>query len=454
MNAHNWTPEIARHLASLACMVILSLALNGAAAAQTVIVSQSLDPTEGGNDSVFPTPALSADGRTVAFTSRAYNLTDPIPNVNDDNLDIYVRDLLLGTTLRASDPADGGDFANGNSTAPSISANGRIVAFASSASDLIPDDPIGPSTNVYLRDLDSGEIERISLAVDGVSAPNGRSASPHLSADGRMVAFTSYASDLVAGDMDDNNRRHIFVRDRQTSDTVKITQGANQSSQSPRLSADGRNVLFLSTASNLVPDDGNGYFEDVFVHDLDTGITQLVSVTDDELSADWYTQFATFSGNGRYVAFVSSASNLFEGDSNERSDLFVRDLQAGTTTLVVRGHDGSLANDHMYNPCISDDGSVIAFHSDATNLVPDDANGDIRDVFVHERSTGRLYLANRALDGGSGNATAENCGISGDGRYVAYESVSTNLVEFDPNGAINDIFRSDAGDRIFAHGFE
>jgi Tol biopolymer transport system component len=418
-----------------------------------VLVSLPLEAGEGGNDHVLPTPSLSADGRYVAFTSYASNITDPEPNPNDGEPDVYVRDLLLGVTVRASDPADGGDYANARSTSPSISANGRIVAFASHASDLIPGDPPGFSTDIYVRDLDSGTIERISLALDGISAPDGTSAGPDLSADGRMVAFHSRASDLAAGDVQDNHD-DVFVRDRASGITTKLTPLADELSFSAAISADGRHVAFESRATNLVEGDDNSR-DDVFVRDLAASVTRLVSVAADGGGADADSDSAAISATGRHVAFTSSAGNLVDGDVNGFVDVFVRDLEAGTTVMVSRGHDGSPADEHSYNPCISDDGSVVAFHSDASNLVADDANGAGRDVFVHDLASGDTRLVHRALDGGSGNGIAENCGLSADGRHVAFESTSANLVASDPNAAVNDIFRTETGsDRIFDDGFE
>lgn len=455
MKARLRMPAAAARGMSLAAAVATCGACPPAGAA-TVLVSLPLEAGGGGNDHVLPTPSVSADGRYVAFTSYASNLTDPMPNPNDDEPDVFVRDLLLGTTVRVSDPADGGDYANARSTSPSISANGRIVAFASHASDLIEGDPPGFSTDIYVRDLDAGTIERVSLALDGTSAPNGESHGPDLSADGRMVAFHSRASDLAAGDVQDN-QDDVFVHDRQTGVTLKLTPDADSFSNSAAISADGRHVAFKSRATNLVPGDGNER-DDVFVHDLDSGVTSLASVAFDGGGGDSYSENPALSADGQRVAFTSPATNLVEdGDGNDFADVFVRDRDTGTTVLVSRGWDGSPADEHSYDACLSDDGTVVAFHSDASNLVEDDPNGHGRDVFVHDLGTGRTRLASRTLDGGGGggDGTSENCGLSGDGRHVAFESNVANLVASDPNGTTNDIFRADAGgDGIFDDGFE
>lgn len=443
------TPSLRRAVVALAITACLSCTL---ASADTVLVSLPLEPGEGGNGDALPTPSLSQDGRWIAFTSWASNLTDSTPNPNDDEPDVFVRDLLLGSTVRASEPVDGSDFGNASSTSPSLSADGRMLAFASQADNLVPGDFSDGRSDVYVRDLDAGVTTRISLAWDG-SVPDRESGSPSLSADGLHVAFTSRAGNLVQGDIQDFHD-DIYVHNLASGITSKITPGASDRSQSPAISGDGRMIAFKSRANNLVPGDGNQN-DDVFVHDRQTGTTQVASISLEGVTANNASSSPAISADGRFVAFTSFASNLVEDDSNAFDDVFVRDLVAGTTRLISRGHDGSPADQHSYNPCISADGSVIAFHSDAGNLVADDINGDGRDVFVHDSATGTTRLAHRATDGGNGNGITENCGLSDDGSYVAYESTSTNLVDSDPNGALNDIFRSDTGnDWIFGDGFD
>ncbi len=231
---------------------------------------------------------------------------------------------------------------------------------------------------------------------------------------------------------------------------------ADSFSNSAEISADGRHVVFKSRATNLVPGDANGR-DDVFIRDLDSGTTRMVSVAFGAQSGgNRESRSPDVSADGRYVVFESSASNLIAGgDTNGFADIYLRDLATGTTTRISQGHDGSWADNHSYSPCISDDGSLIAFHSEASNLVLDDANGVVRDVFVHDRLSGTTRLVHRAFDGGLPSGYAENCGMSGDGRFVAYESISSNLVASDPNGAINDIFRTwIGGDRLFDDGFD
>jgi Tol biopolymer transport system component len=209
---------------------------------------------------------------------------------------------------------------------------------------------------------------------------------PSISADGRYVAFESYATNLV--DDDTNGTSDIFVHDRQTGDTERVSvrsngDEANEQSYAASISADGRYVAFFSEATDLVDDDNNGT-PDVFVHDRQTGDTERVSVLSNGDEADGFSFNPSISADGRYVAFPSYATNLVDDDTNGDWDVFVHDRQTGTTERVSVHSNGDEANEHSYVASISADGRYVAFESDATNLVDDDGNG-LQDVFVHDR---------------------------------------------------------------------
>ena len=272
---------------------------------------------------------------------------------------------------------------------------------------------------------------------------------PDISGDGRYVVFQSEASNLVPGDT--NDRSDVFVHDRQTGVTERVSvdssgnQG-NDTSYFGNLSGDGRYVVFLSHASNLVPGDTNG-FQDVFVHDRQTGVTELVSVDSsgnqgNQESGGYYdAATATISLDGRYVAFESSASNLVAGDTNFVEDVFVHDRQTGVTQRVSVSSSGTQGNLRSIIPDISVDGRYVAFASDASNLVSIDLNGTM-DVFVYDRLTGAMDRASISSFGGEGNSASNLGFVSGDGRFVAFESTATNLVAGDING-FGDVFVRD-----------
>jgi Tol biopolymer transport system component len=283
----------------------------------------------------------------------------------------------------------------------------------------------------------------VSVAPDGAEA-NDDSFEPAISADGTHVAFYSFASNLVLDDT--NGMSDIFVHDGYTGVATRVSLAsdgseANGSSYRPVISAEGEIVAFASRADNLVTDDGNG-LDDVFVHDCGSGVTTRVSVASDGTEASGSSRDPSISCDGLSVAFSSQAENLVAGDTNEMSDVFVRDLTGtGTTTRVSVAWDGSQANAVSGTPVISCDGNYIAFSSGADNLVPNDTNG-VSDVFVHDRASGSTYRVSLAPDGNEANGNSYSSAISGNGRYVAFQSYADNLVAGDTNGR-PDIFVHD-----------
>jgi hypothetical protein len=274
-----------------------------------------------------------------------------------------------------------------------------------------------------------GDTARVSVDSSGAQA-NGGSQWPDISSDGRFIAFGSAASNLVSGDT--NAVDDIFVRDRQTGQTARVSlvsggAEANGGSIKPAISSDGRYVVFYSEASNLVSGDTNN-LGDAFVHDRQTGLTTRVSVDSSgvEANAEAAEDSLDISGDGRYVSFSSEASNLVPGDTNGVSDVFVHDRQTGQTARVSVGPGGAQANGGSGGPAISSDGRFVAFSSNATNLVGDDTNGK-RDVFVYDRQTGATTRVSVNSSGQQADGGGRNPDLSGDGRYVVFISNSNNL---------------------------
>ncbi len=392
-------------------------------------------------------PAISEDGRYVAFVSWASNL------VSDDTNgmgDVFVVDRDTGGIERVSVSSagqEGNDSSGGSegSPFPAISADGRYVAFESCASNLVPGDANGCS-DVFVYDRQTSSIERVSVASGGGDA-NADSYGPSISADGWYVAFDSDASNLVPGDT--NGYPDVFVRDRQTGITERVSLASggaqgNWDSMRASISGDGRYVAFESWASNLVPGDANDR-TDVFVYDRQTSSIERVSVASDGTEANGFSWEPSVSADGRYVAFESYASNLVTGDTNGSCDVFVHDRQSGSTERVSVASGGGDANADSYGPSISADGWYVAFDSDASNLVPGDTNG-YPDVFVRDRQTGITERVSLASGGAQGNWDSMRASISGDGRYVAFESLASNLVSDDANG-VDDVFVGDLGGR-------
>jgi Tol biopolymer transport system component len=386
-------------------------------------------------------PSISADGRYVAFESVSTNL---VAGDTNGHRDVFLHDRHSGTTERVS-VSSGGVQGNADSYSPSISADGRFVAFYSYSTNLVADDTNG-FEDVFVRDRLNGTTELVSVSSGG-ELGNNESYRPSISANGRFVAFTSDATNLVAGDT--NGEGDIFVRDRQSGTTERVSVSsdgteANSYSDLPAISADGRYVAFYDFASNLVPGDMNGQ-PDIFVRDRQSQTTERVSVSSSGVEGNSYSFSPSISADGRYVAFNSDATNLVPGDTNGFWDVFVHDRQTGTTERVSVSSSGTQGDSLTFWPSISADGRFVAFASGATNLVPGDTNGD-EDVFVHDRQTGtteRVSISNTGAQG-NGNTSEHGNLISADGRCVAFTSESSNLVMDDTNNW-EDVFVRDRG---------
>jgi Tol biopolymer transport system component len=338
----------------------------------------SVSSSEAQADNWSDYPSISSNGPFVAFDSRASNLVE---NDTNNTRDAFVRDLRTGTTQRVS-VSSSGEQGNNHSGYPAISSNGRMVAFLSLASNLVADDTNGD--DVFVHDLRTGATERVSVNSSEAQADGGSSDPLSISSKGRFVAFASSASNLVEDDT--NNISDVFVRDLQRGTTERVSisssgEQGNDHSYPPSISSDGI-VAFRSDASNLVANDTNNT-EDIFVHDLQTGATERVNVSSSEAQAGGGSSNPSISSDGRFVAFESEASDLVPNDTNNTRDAFVRDLWMGSTERVSIDSSGAQASAGSFRPSISSDGRFVAFTSDASNLVARDTNGFI-DVFVHE----------------------------------------------------------------------
>jgi Tol biopolymer transport system component len=329
-----------------------------------------------------------------------------------------------------------GNQGNTDSYNPSISADGRFVAFDSDASNLVPGDT-NSNRDIFVRDRLTNTTTRISLDSAG-NQGNSNFFGASISADGRFVAFESLASNIVPGDT--NSNRDIFVRDRLTNTTARVSvdsagNQANDASDRVSISGDGRFVAFSSEASNLVPGDTNGD-PDIFVRDTLTNTTTRVSVNSAGNQQNGSSLFnaPSISADGRFVAFSSSASDIVPGDTNSSQDIFVRDRLTNTTTRVSLDSAGNPGNSSSESPSISADGRFVAFTSFASNF---DLGIDTSDIFVRDRLTNTT--TNVSVDSAGNRGDGDSPSISADGRFVAFESNSSNLVPGDNNNS-NDIF--------------
>ena len=413
--------------------------LPGPVDAQPTTTRVSVGPAGTEGNASSSDPAISHDGRWVAFASQADNL---VPGDTNEVSDVFVHDRLTATTTRIS-VGPGGTQADDDSSNPSMSADGRWVAFYSFATNLVVGDSNGFG-DVFVHDRQTATTTRVSVGAGSAQA-NGASYEAAISADGRWVVFLSFANNLVGGDS--NGFDDAFVHDRQTGATTLVSVGVagapgNGDAYAPAISAAGRFVAFESFASNLVVGDTNGT-EDVFVRDLQTGTTTRVSVGPGGVQGNSDSFDPAISADGRSVAFRSLASNLVAGDTNGYQDVFVHDRQTATTTRVSVGPGGTQGNGDSYVAAISADGRWVGFESDASNLVTGDTNG-AQDAFVYDWQTGTTLRVSVGAGGAQGDADTYVPVVSADGRYVAFDSLASNLVGADLND-VGDVFVHDRG---------
>jgi Tol biopolymer transport system component len=367
--------------------------------------------TRGNGDST--TPVISADGRYVAFPSLASNL---VRGDRNGVSDVFVKDLRTGLVRSASRGGDGPSF-----DPPAVSADGRFVAFVSSATNLVADDTNGVD-DVFVTDMHTGRVERVSGG-DGPAF-----GSPAISADGRYVAFRSEASTLVEGDT--NGVADVFLKDRASGKVTRVSTSAS-GAQGDRLvlhglalSADGRLVVFPSAATNLVPDDTNGSV-DVFVKDVVSGAVERANLSATGAQTSSYTLMPAITPDGSRVLFVAWGDTLVPGDTEDTPDIFMKDLRTKAITRVNTRPDGTVSNAQPYQPSVSADGRFVVFSSLASNLVRHDTN-NVDDVFLKDLRTGSVTRLSERF-GRQGNDFSLAPTISADGGSVVFSSKATNL---------------------------
>lgn len=411
-------------LLAAACSVAAAVPVGAQTGPQLVSAGIGGVTTSGSSSGV----ATNLDGSVVAFHSDATLLVS-----RDTN---QVRDVFVydASGVERVSVSSSGVQANRASHvaggAPSLSADGRYVAFYSDATNLVDGLVVG-ERNIYLRDRVAGTTTIVSVGAGGEAA-NGPSLFPSISADGRYVAFQSQASNLVAGDT--NGASDIFVRDVVAGVTERACAvEGDRFSFTPALSADGRVVAFASAATNLVAGDTNGYV-DIFVCELGTDVIQRVSVGPAGVQGTGDSILPAISGDGSLVAFKSLANNLVVGDRNGVVDVFAFDRGANAAERISVDRLGQDADDFSFPPSVSHDGRFVAFGSFATDIVPFDSNG-ASDVFVRDREIGITLVVGRNADGQHPNRGTPDIppALSGDGKKVSFVTFATNLSDSDRN---------------------
>ena len=357
-------------------------------------------------------------------------------------LSIEVRELYFTELVSRADDATP---ANNSSSDPAADFSGRHVAFTSFASNLVPGDTNGHN-DVFVRDLFLGSTRRVSVSSAGAQA-NETSFSPAVSRTGRWVAFSSFATTLVAGDT--NAFEDVFLHDLDTDQTTRISvsslgvQALGASGRPAIAETTGPEaalVAFQSRAENLDATVPNGS-SDIYVREVATGVTRILSKPVGAAAANGDSVNPSLSEGGQWCVFTSSATNLTGSlDNNGATDIFVRELaQNSPITCVSISSTGELGNGDSFSPTISANGRFVAFASQASNLVPGDTNG-VDDVFVHDRLLGETRRISEGPSGEQANGVSRFPRVNFFGSNVTFDSLASNLVPDDTNG-VRDIFR-------------
>ena len=450
--------NISNKILQLVFSSALIVAANNTQGAKTSLITASSEnlPSSG----TLYKSALSADGRYVAFSSNSEKLVAS----NTFNSEIFLRDRTKNKTILISLGANG-EPAEASSREATISANGRFVAFSSDASNLVARD-IDNKTDIFVFDRVTKLMICVSCSASALLSDS-ESSSPSISADGRLVAFVS------KGWNGSNYKSAIFVHDRQKNKITLVSLNSagaagDQDSDEPFISANGRFVAFSSWASNLAPGIANEtYGHHVYVRDLQEKKTIRVSVNSDGLPGDNYSTSPSLSADGRFVAFASGATNLVANDTGFNTDIFVHDQLTGKTKRISVDSSGNQGNANSHftelnnpwiignvicacettvnifaigsgGPSISANGRFVAFDSYASNLVAEDKNAD-QDVFLHDRNTGRtrrISIDSRGQESIYGSGFPS---MSADGRVVVFASKGniTNYSYTNPEGMVS-----------------
>lgn len=375
-----------------------------------VTLRVSTSPT-GEADGVSDGPRISADGSCVAFVSDATNLV-----AGDTNgvSDVFVRDLASGVVTRVSVRTDGVE-GNGAAISPALSTDGRFVAFEARATNFVPG--VYPR-NVFVHDRSNATTHLVNTDANGVPGESA-GANPAISADGRYVAFECWSRFDPA---DDNGWGDVYVKDRTAGTIFRASLDDiggtiyDANCESPAISADGRFVAFVTYASGVVPMDGNNR-DDIFLRDTQLGVTTQVSIAPDGSTGTSDSRAPEISSDGGYVTFVSRATNLVQNDTNLHWDVFVRDLAANTTRRVSLSETGAEGPLNSSMPAISGQGRFVAFHTGAA-FVASDVNAT-HDIYVHDRwsTAGSITCAGDGSGApcpcGNTGSTGHGCGHSG-----------------------------------------
>ena len=366
------------------------------------------------------------DGKSAPVSS---TITLAVTGSEDDPV---LGPVLAADHYEAMPLGTGGNQSNDESDAPSISMDGRYVAFTSFASNLTADDGNGSLSDIFVWDREAGTLTRMPPGLDPGTGPDSGSFNPSISADGNYVAFVSQATDLTS-DPNANNAPVVFLWNRLDGTVTSMShpdssEPTNAGSMGPSISADGHFVAFYSNASDLTPGDTDGH-QDIFLWDATANTLARMPLGVGNAQPDGDSLLPSISADGRFVGFQSQATDLVAGDTNGFQDIFVWDRLTDTTQRMPLGVGNAEPNGASSDATLSGDGRFVAFDSAASKLTADDGNGSTNDVFVWDRQTNTVERMPKGVGGADPNDGSFVTSISADGRFVSFWSFATNLVD-------------------------
>ncbi|NOQ64221.1 MAG: DUF4214 domain-containing protein [Methyloprofundus sp.] len=399
--------------------------------AMTSIADISANGVIGNSSAILP--SLSADGRFIAFASYANNL---LAGTRSEDMQIYLYDKEQGSIALVSKNMFG-KANNASNGKPEISADGQYITFATAASDMDDQDTLNKLKDVFVYDRVTEQVSRVSSASE-----LGLSEFPVISANGRFISYQSTIDDIVAND--NNGTSDVFVYDRLQNISTRISlsftgkEGRNESTR-PSISADGRYITYQSDASNLVAGDNNRS-SDVFVYDRNTEEVALVSRS---TAGAWGSDDSVkpvISADGRFISYTSESDNLSSGARlNKNPKIFVYDRENGVTSLATINSLGELSNGRSFRSAISSNGRFVSYNSDATNLVAGNII-NVSNIFVRDRLHAETTRISYKFDGFETESASNYSSISAHGEFIAFHSADPDLVPALPDVMTSHIY--------------
>lgn len=413
-------------------LLTTTLATTAAFGGNTWFLSQTEAGVGGAEES--EAPQTDGDGRYIVFQSRAENLVLG----SSTDYDVFLKDRVTGIVTLVSRGLDN-QPANGYSTTPYISEDGRYITFSSYATNLVTA-PLSATLNVFVYARETGEIEHVSTNSDGEPG-NEQSVAYGISGDGRYVLISSDSSNF--DDVDTNEQNDIYVKDRQTGAMELISigvggVGADSGSYQPRISTNGQYVVFTSLATNLIADDTNATW-DIYWRDRNAQVTAIASRATDNSQNQGYVAYASVTDDGRYVGFVAEGNSIIpDALPDTNSNLIRHDMQTGANLLISRDGQGNAVVAGGNGVDFSADGQWVVFHAFDNTLVMTDTNSE-EDVYLKNLETGTVEIVSVADGGTPGDEFSRNATINRDGTVIVYESLATNFASNDADN-YTDVF--------------